>query len=54
MAQLEWEYGGYLGVIAMVWAAYAQNLNVFNHIAHSQEKEEMAENSTLVVMIWAV
>ena len=54
MNQLEWDYGGYIAIVAMVWAAYAQNLNVWTHLEHMKEKEEMvAESSseTSVVMI---
>ena len=54
MEQLEWDFGGYLAVTAMVWAAYAQHLKVWTHLAHMNEKEEMeAESSseTSVVMI---
>ena len=54
MAQLEWDYGAFLSVGAMVWAAYSQHLKVWTHLEHMKEKEEMkAESSseTSVVMI---
>ena len=43
MAQLEWEYSGYLVVNTMIWGAYASHLKVWNHFEHLKKEAEKSE-----------